>query len=938
MIARSVLALALVSLFFVAPRGSSAQALKADYQFRNSRSSSVAGAPDLTDLIAPGQTCPAYCNTFSPDTVDGLSWTTLGFPFNNGLAVEPSTSVLSNNGVYTIVALFKFSDVGGYKRLIEFKHGTSDNGLYLLGGTINFYPYGNGSITVAANTWNQVILTRDASGTLRGYINGSLGFTGSDSVNQYGVIDGNNSLRFFQDIGPAGGEAAAGSVARIRIYDGVLSDYQISTLDRLPAAITTPPVGMVAWLPLDAADPDQGHTPDIRSGASDQVSGEPVYQPGKVGNAMQFNGASTYIKENARADLDVGQGPGFSIDAWINPTDTGSGYRNIAEWNDGVSYGVYLYQYNSQIYFSVKDTSNTEHYFYSGQLIAGVWQHVTATYDKNTGMALVYLNGVLQGSLAVGTVTPQTSYDLYFGIRKSGNQYPFAGSMDEIEVFDRALNQNEINALFNADTKGKAKPSAVTPPAGIAGWWGLDGDSRDEAGHNLNGIRGSNDTSLPSFAVSKVGQGLSLTADGQYVEIPDVGLLHQSSFTIEGWANLTAAPTAVQSLFSKPLGSINQDSYAVWYQNGTLHAGIGADGVNAYPSGVAQVDAPSFSMNTWHHVAFTFNDPGVESLKTLTLYVDGIAVATATTTLAPVYDGHSAYIGADYDSVFGGNHIGYSWRGGLDEITFYSRSITPDEVRSIYHAGLAGKLKEALTIAPPPPVAGLSRLPAKSATTRTRTVSPGAAITVLSSPQSVAVTVGDATVTFNNVTSPGVTQEVPLDPALFPALPSGYTSTGLIYDVATDASYTGSIQTCFHDASLNSQSSFNGLHIFHLESGLWVDRTSSMDFQSQMACATTNGLSPFALGVAAPTAAKVTVSGRVLTPDGGGLRNATVMMTDTEGKVRTVSSNAFGYYSFTDVPAGGTYTFVVSAKRYTFGAKVVSVTDEIADMNFTALY
>src|SRR3954452_7715523 len=77
------------------------------YTFQNTRNSSVAPGPALTDLVASGQTCPNYCNGFVSDTIDGESKTVLQFPANNGLALQPTTSVLSNSGIYTIEVLFK---------------------------------------------------------------------------------------------------------------------------------------------------------------------------------------------------------------------------------------------------------------------------------------------------------------------------------------------------------------------------------------------------------------------------------------------------------------------------------------------------------------------------------------------------------------------------------------------------------------------------------------------------------------------------------------------------------------------------------------------------------------------------------------------------------------------------------------------------------------
>lgn len=82
------------------------------------------------------------------------------------------------------------------------------------------------------------------------------------------------------------------------------------------------------------------------------------------------------------------------------------------------------------------------------------------------------------------------------------------------------------------------------------------------------------------------------------------------------------------------------------------------------------------------------------------------------------------------------------------------------------------------------------------------------------------------------------------------------------------------------------------------------------------------------------TAAGVEVSGRVMTPDGRGLRNATVSITDPQGNVRTATTSTFGYYRFDDVQVGETYVMGVSSRRYRFAPRAVQVFDTLTDVDF----
>lgn len=103
----------------------------------------------------------------------------------------------------------------------------------------------------------------------------------------------------------------------------------------------------------------------------------------------------------------------------------------------------------------------------------------------------------------------------------------------------------------------------------------------------------------------------------------------------------------------------------------------------------------------------------------------------------------------------------------------------------------------------------------------------------------------------------------------------------------------------------------------------------------------TTGVSTFsdwAVGTVLPTAANVSVSGRVATSYGGGIRNAVVTLTDANGITRTAQTGSFGYYKFDDVRAGAIYTVSVAAKKFTFSnpTRIISVNDSVSDLDFTA--
>ncbi|HRI03767.1 MAG TPA: DUF2012 domain-containing protein [Pyrinomonadaceae bacterium] len=98
----------------------------------------------------------------------------------------------------------------------------------------------------------------------------------------------------------------------------------------------------------------------------------------------------------------------------------------------------------------------------------------------------------------------------------------------------------------------------------------------------------------------------------------------------------------------------------------------------------------------------------------------------------------------------------------------------------------------------------------------------------------------------------------------------------------------------------------------------------------------TTTVSVIITGNTAVTASGVAVGGRVLTPEGRGVRGANVTITDDKGVSRTVSTGVNGTFRFEDVEPGQTYLVNVRSRRFTFSPQSVQVNDNIADLQFVA--
>ena len=86
-----------------------------------------------------------------------------------------------------------------------------------------------------------------------------------------------------------------------------------------------------------------------------------------------------------------------------------------------------------------------------------------------------------------------------------------------------------------------------------------------------------------------------------------------------------------------------------------------------------------------------------------------------------------------------------------------------------------------------------------------------------------------------------------------------------------------------------------------------------------------------------PTAAGVTLSGRVATgPEGRGIINAVVTITDSNGVARNTVTGKGGRYEFGDLETGQTYIVSVRSRTYNFSPRVVQILDNLTEVDLFA--
>lgn len=124
-------------------------------------------------------------------------------------------------------------------------------------------------------------------------------------------------------------------------------------------------------------------------------------------------------------------------------------------------------------------------------LSAGTWYNAAVVYSG--GSFVLYLNGSADSSSITGTMNTVTYTETTIGKSYSPNNEHFDGLIDEVSVFDSALNVNNINAIYNGGVPIDLTTNIAdyNSRSNLIGWWRM-GDANSGTGNVTDSSNNSN--------------------------------------------------------------------------------------------------------------------------------------------------------------------------------------------------------------------------------------------------------------------------------------------------------------------------------------------------------------------------------------------------------------------------------------------------------------
>jgi prepilin-type N-terminal cleavage/methylation domain-containing protein len=173
---------------------------------------------------------------------------------------------------------------------------------------------------------------------------------------------------------------------------------------------------------------------------------------GKIGKALIFDGSDDWVRVSSSTSLDINKN--ISVFAWVNRSRIVDWERILGRyyWSGGNtgSWELDLGQGYLRCIFNINGIWRYANAPAGTNNATGTWYFVGCVYD---GSRLYnYVNGELKAtSMASGNITT-TTYPLAIGTTSNGTsiQNVIQGIIDEVRIYNRALSDSEIKALYEA--------------------------------------------------------------------------------------------------------------------------------------------------------------------------------------------------------------------------------------------------------------------------------------------------------------------------------------------------------------------------------------------------------------------------------------------------------------------------------------------------------
>jgi len=220
--------------------------------------------------------------------------------------------------------------------------------------------------------------------------------------------------------------------------------------------------GLIAYWPLngDAGDIIGGHNGQL-------VGGAKFVQDKDRGWVLSVDGIDGRVEIPDAPELNFQPNDSFTIALWLNIQTLPGRWAGIVtkSRDSGSWYGLWVNPGNQWHFVGGQGGVNVR--LDTGAAKTG-WLYLVGVYNAEEHTETIYVDGTVVGQNQNVTIAATTPGDMWFGGAKSVSEFLHA-LMEDVVLYDRALKEEEIQALASGATPGQ---TPVEPGGKLATTWG----------------------------------------------------------------------------------------------------------------------------------------------------------------------------------------------------------------------------------------------------------------------------------------------------------------------------------------------------------------------------------------------------------------------------------------------------------------------------------
>ena len=443
-----------------------------------------------------------------------------------------------------------------------------------------------------------------------------------------------------------------------------------------------PTNGLVGYWPFNGNANDESG-----NGNNGTVNGATLTadRNGKTNSAYNFNGQNNYIKIS-KSNHPLGE-VSITYSAWINSQSLKDVQSIIEVGTAGVvnKRSALLINYaTNEKYVTYCGHSNDQSIIATNLLLKN-WNHLVIT--KSNNILNFYINSKFINKIEIKD-RGQNIEDSKITFGSNGVQWGydngeyFLGQLDDIAIYNRALTEQEITALYTSTPVAQNIPSYV-PTNGLVGYWPFNGNANDESGNGNNGT--VNGATLTTDRFGVISKAYSFDGVDDQIDIQNSNNLNfTNTFTISIWhndrtLNFQSVTQGKQGFLVSKVASGTSDGYWFVSQNnntGPFSCNTPNKTMNvAFYQGGSTSPIQCIDTLTWHNIIFSMQNGNYKT------YLNGVLIDSSITTLNNILPNSLPMIFG-----FVSNPVNNDGRfnGILDDIAIYNRALTEQEITALY--------------------------------------------------------------------------------------------------------------------------------------------------------------------------------------------------------------------------------------------------------------